>query len=94
MLTLHSKTNTDKIKANEIHNLFNSFESIAIEYDDRECWSEYELYTLWGYAKWERIKDVLARAKESCENASEKIADHFASAEKMISLAKVAQRHR
>lgn len=80
------------MKANEIQDLFNSFESIAIEYEGVECWSARELYPLLGYAKWERFKDVLTRAKESCENAGEKIADHFADAGKMISLAKGAQR--
>lgn len=80
------------MKANEIQELFNSFESIAIEYDDVVCWSARELYPLLGYVKWERFKDVLSRAKESCENAGEKIVDHFADAGKMISLAKGAHR--
>ena len=80
------------MKANEIQDLFNSFESIAIEYDDVECWSARELYPLLGYAKWDRFKEVLIRAKESCENAGEKISDHFADAGKMINLAKGAKR--
>lgn len=92
VLSLYSETNTDGMKANEIQDLFNSFESIAIEYEGVECWSARELYPLLGYAKWERFKDVLARAKESCENAGEKIADHFADAGKMIELAKGAKR--
>lgn len=80
------------MKANEIQDLFNSFESIAIDYDGVECWSARELYPLLGYAKWDRFKDVLVRAKESCENAAEKISDHFADAGKMIDLAKGAKR--
>ena len=80
------------MKANEIQDLFNSFESIAIDYDGVECWSARELYPLLGYAKWDRFKDVLVRAKESCENAGEKISDHFADAGKMIDLAKGAKR--
>ncbi|MDE6402856.1 MAG: DNA damage-inducible protein D [Muribaculaceae bacterium] len=80
------------MKAEEIKNLFDSFESIAIEYEGIECWSARELYPLLGYSKWDRFKDVLFRAKESCENAGEKISDHFADAGKMISLAKGAQR--
>lgn len=80
------------MKANEIQNLFNSFESIANEYEGVECWSARELYPLLGYAKWDRFKDVLIRAKESCENAGEKISDHFADAGKMISLTKGAKR--
>ncbi len=80
------------MKANEIQDLFNSFESIANEYDGIECWSARELYSLLGYAKWDRFKDVLLRAKESCENAGEKVSDHFADAGKMIALAKGAMR--
>ncbi len=80
------------MKVTEIQDLFNSFESIAIEYDGVECWSARELYPLLGYAKWDRFKDVLMRAKESCENAGEKVADHFADAGKMIELAKGAKR--
>ena len=57
-----------------------------------EYWSARELYPLLGYAKWDRFKDVLSRAKESCENAGEKISDHFAGTGKMINLAKGAQR--
>ena len=57
-----------------------------------EYWSARELYPLLGYAKWDRFKDVLSRAKESCENAGEKISDHFAGNGKMINLAKGAQR--
>ena len=72
------------MKANEIQDLFNSFESIAIDYDGVECWSARELYSLLGYAKWDRFKDVLVRAKESCENAGEQILDHFADAGKMV----------
>ncbi len=80
------------MKAEEIKSLFDSFESIAIEYDGVECWSAREIYPLLGYAKWDRFKDVLIRAKESCENAGEKVSDHFADAGKMISLAKGAER--
>lgn len=80
------------MKASEIQELFNSFESIAIEYEGIECWSARELYPLLGYAKWERFKDVLARAKESCTNAGEKISDHFADVGKMVTLGSGAER--
>lgn len=36
------------MKANEIQDLFNSFESIAIEYDGVECWSARELAPVMG----------------------------------------------
>ncbi len=80
------------MKAEEIQELFNNFESIAIEYEGIECWSARELYPILGYAKWERFKDTLIRAKESCDNAGEKISDHFADVGKMVSLGSGAQR--
>lgn len=80
------------MKAEEIKKLFDSFESIAIEYEGTECWSARELYPLLGYAKWDRFKDVLVRAKESCQNAGENISDHFADAGKMVILGSGAER--
>lgn len=80
------------MKAAEIKELFNSFESIAIEYEGVECWSARELYPLLGYAKWNRFKDVLVRAKESCENAGEIISDHFADTGKMVKVGSNAER--
>jgi len=80
------------MKAEEIKSLFESFESIAIDYDGVECWSARELYPVLGYAKWERFKDVMVRAQESCENAGESVADHFAGVGKMVTLGSGAER--
>ncbi len=57
-----------------------------------KCLSTRELYPLLGYAKWNRFKDVLVRAKESCENAGEILSDHFADAGKMVKVGSGAER--
>ena len=57
------------MKAEEIKQLFESFEAIAIEYEGVECWSARELYPVLGYARWDRFKEAINRAKESCVNA-------------------------
>lgn len=80
------------MKAQEIQDLFNSFESIAIEYEGVECWSARDLYPILGYSKWERFKDVMERAKDSCNNSGESVADHFAGVGKMVQLGSGAER--
>lgn len=65
------------MKASEIRELFNSFESIAIDYDGVECWSARELSISLGYSQYRNFLPVIAKAKESCSNAGESVSDHL-----------------
>jgi DNA-damage-inducible protein D len=80
------------MRANEIQELFNSFETIAIEYDGVECWSARELSVALGYVQYRNFLPVIDKAKESCLNACESVPDHFADVRKMVQIGSNAER--
>ena len=79
------------MKSTEIKLLFEMFEHVACEFEGIECWSARELKGLLGYSKWENFAKVIEKAKESCQNAGQTIADHFPDVKKVIEAGKGAQ---
>lgn len=80
------------MKTNEIKLLFKQFEAAASLIEDVECWSAREIQLLLGYSKWENFEKVVEKARIACENAGEKIADHFPDVRKTIQMPKSAEK--
>jgi hypothetical protein len=54
------------------------FDSIRrISEDGAEFWLARDLMPILGYARWDRVPDVIDRAKTSCGNAGNSVTEHF-----------------
>jgi len=70
-----------------------TFESIKhINEYGSEYWTARELQAVLEYTKWENFINVIDKAKESCENSKNTVADHFADVRKMVKLGFGAER--
>jgi DNA-damage-inducible protein D len=75
-----------------IVDLFRKFEEACYLYNRIECWSARELQEILGYSKWDNFKNIIEKAKISCEKAGIRVSDHFADVGKMIEIGKGGQR--
>ena len=57
-----------------------------------EFWYGRELQVVLEYAEWRNFYKVIDKAKIACENSKQPVSDHFVDINKMIDLAKGAQR--
>lgn len=80
------------MKKEFIAELFKQFEDACYDYEGVECWSARELQPILGYAQWKNFKNVIDKAKKSCEKAGEDIKNHFADFGKMVQIGSGAQK--
>lgn len=80
------------MKKELIAEMFVQFESACYDYNGLECWSARELQEVFNYSEWRNFQKVIDKAITACESSGEKKADHFVEFNKMIELAKGAQR--
>ncbi|MGL4411693.1 MAG: DNA damage-inducible protein D [Bacteroidales bacterium] len=80
------------MKTSEIIALFEQFEAASCIVEGIECWSARDLQSLLGYSKWENFAKVIEKAKVSCNNAGQQIADHFPDVRKTIPMPKGAEK--
>jgi len=72
--------------------LFKKFEQACYLFEGVECWRARELQKILGYSEWRNFLNAIEKAKIACQNVDENPADHFVDVNKMIDIAKGAQR--
>jgi len=80
------------MKKEIIISLSKTFEESAYEQDGVEYWLARDLQVLLDYSEWRNFALVIDKAKISCKNAGQNVADHFVDINKMVGLGSGAQR--
>ena len=70
-----------------INTLTSNFESASYKTEDNiSFWYARDLQQLLGYTKWDNFKNVILKAKTTCEISEQNILDHFADVGKMVQI--------
>lgn len=70
-----------------------TFEEIKhVSENGEEYWFARDLQTVLDYTEWRNFEKVIEKAKEACRNSKNSVSDHFVDINKMIALAKTAER--
>jgi DNA-damage-inducible protein D len=80
------------MKKEQIHQLFQQFESACYDYKGVECWSARDLQVIFNYAEWRNFLKVIDKAKDACKNSGIALSDHFVDVNKMVTLGSGSQR--
>jgi len=80
------------MKKELIQELLKKFENACYDFNGIECWSARELQEVFGYSQWRNFLNAIEKAKQSCENAGENVADRFADVSKTIPMPKGAEK--
>ena len=73
------------MKSDIINILVTSFESASNKTEEGvEFWYARDLQQLLGYTKWDNFKNVIIKAKTTCEISKQNILDHFPDVGKMV----------
>ena len=80
------------MKKELIQALLIRFENACYDFNGVECWSARDLQELFGYTQWRNFLNAIERAKQSCINIGENVADRFADVSKTITMPKGAEK--
>ena len=78
----------DKVVITKLHK---TFEDYGREENGVEFWYARDLLNILGYTQWRNFLAIIDIAKESCKNAIQIIADHFADLSKKVKIGSEAE---